>query len=328
MQPSTDTRASGGTGAHGPALRVSYLGPPGTFSEEALLGSEFVRALDPVACATIGEAIARCVGGEVDAAFLPMENSIEGSVNATLDELVFSSDLLIQREVVLDVHLDLMALPGATLDGLAEVWSFPVAAAQCRNFLATELPETTVVPASSTAESARLVAERGRLDAAAIGPALSARLYGLEVLAHAVEDHKDNKTRFVLVAPDAVPSPTGVDKTTVVCFQHADRPGTLHQIVGQFAARSLNMTRIESRPTKQALGDYCFVIDFEGHLSDEVVGDCLRELHMELGGVKFLGSYPVAGAHSRASDEIDAARKEANGWLGDLRAKIAAAPYL
>lgn len=323
MQPEPDTRAGEVEDATLPALRVSYLGPPGTFSEEALLGAEFTRVLEPVAAATIADAVALCENGEVDAAFLPIENSIEGSVNATLDDLVFSSDLLIQREVVLDVHLDLMATPGTALSAVAEVLSFPVAAAQCRHFLATELPRASLGFASSTAEAARLVAERGRLDAAAIAPALSARLYGLEVLAHAVEDHKDNKTRFVLVARETVPAPTGVDKTTVVCFQHADRPGSLHQIVGQFAARSLNMTRIESRPTKQALGDYCFVIDFEGHLADEVVGDCLRELHMELGEVKFLGSYPVAGAHSRVSDAIDAARQQADGWLASLRRKVA-----
>src|SRR5205823_4757632 len=123
---------------------------------------------------------------------------------------------------------------------------------------------------------------------------LAGKLYGLEVLAADVEDHPDNATRFVVVSrPDAgIPPPTGHDRTSIVCFQHADRPGSLHAILGQFSARNLNLTKLESRPTKRSLGEYCFIIDLEGHVDDEVVADCLRDLHAQLESLKFLGSYP------------------------------------
>ena len=133
-------------------------------------------------------------------------------------------------------------------------------------------------------------------DAAAIAPRLAAERYGLAILAEDVEDHPENQTRFVPVARARVPRATGHDKTSIVCFQRADHPGSLHGILGQFAARNINLTKLESRPTKRNLGDYCFVIDLSGHLSDEVIADCLRDLHAGLAGVKFLGSYPAAGA--------------------------------
>src|SRR5205085_2485989 len=154
-----------------------------------------------------------------------------------------------------------------------------------------------VVAATSTAEAARLIAEGGpdTAGAAAVGTALAAKLYGLDVLAEGIEDHDGNSTRFVTVArPEVgIPEPTGHDKTTIVCFQKADQPGSLHGILGQFTARNINLTKLESRPTKHTLGDYCFIIDLEGHIDDEVVADCLRDLHAQLRNLKFLGSYPA-----------------------------------
>ena len=208
---------------------------------------------------------------------------------------VFEVDLLIQREVVLDVHLNLVAPPGTPGSVIRRVLSFPHATAQCRRFLADNLPEVEVVAANSTAEAARLVGEERRPTQAALAPRLAAELYGLEVLAAAIEDHADNQTRFVALAPTGVPAPTGHDKTSIVCFQREDRPGSLHAILSEFSARSINLTKLESRPTKRGLGDYCFMIDLEGHIADEVVADCLRVLHAEVAGVKFLGSYPAAG---------------------------------
>jgi len=308
----------------GPPRRVAYLGPPGTFTEEALLSDPELAAADTVPAATIADAIAMATAGEVEAALVPIENSIEGVVNVTLDTLVFGADLFIQREVVLDIHLGLLALPGTSLGALARVISFPQATAQCRTFLADKVPQAAVEATNSTAEAARLVAEGRLADTAAVAPALAAQLYGLEVLAHPIEDHPDNKTRFVLVAPEAITPPTGHDRTTIVCFQHADRPGSLHEILGQFAARNLNLTKIESRPTKQALGDYCFVIEVDGHLADQVLGDCLVELRALVEDVKVLGSYPVAGARAHAvrAERLEAERR-ASDWLAALRARIA-----
>ncbi|HTW98392.1 MAG TPA: prephenate dehydratase [Acidimicrobiales bacterium] len=318
---------SGALGAGVPApdslpARIAYLGPQGTFSEEALTGEADLATAELVPMATIEEAIDAAERGEVDAAFVPIENSIEGSVNVTLDRLVFDAGLLIQREVVLDVHLDLLARAGTSLSAIGRVLSFPVAAAQCRRYLAEHLPGVEVGAVSSTAEAARHVAEAPDV-AAAVAPGVSAKLYGLEVLAHAIEDHPGNQTRFVLVAPDVVPPASGHDKTSIVCFQQTNRPGSLHEILGQFAARNLDLTRIESRPTKQALGEYCFVIELGGHLADELVADCLEELHVTLGRLKFLGSYPAYGAESsRVREEIAARRAEARAWLGSLRAKL------
>jgi prephenate dehydratase len=165
--------------------------------------------------------------------------------------------------------------------------------------------------------------ESGEGDAAAIAPRLAAERYGLVILVEDVEDHPENQTRFVAVARGRVSQPSGHDKTSIVCFQQADRPGSLHGILGQFAARNINLTKLESRPTKQGLGDYCFVIDLRGHVDDEVVGDCLRDLHASLADVKFLGSYPAAGAHGAdMRREAGVAWRAADDWLSGLRASI------
>ncbi|MDA8292157.1 MAG: prephenate dehydratase [Actinomycetota bacterium] len=313
--------------APGTPGRIAYLGPPGTFTEEALVGEPDLACGEHLAVATIADAFAAVAEARVDAAFVPIENSIEGPVNATIDQLVFSDDLLVQREVVLDVHIDLMALPGTTVGSVRRVLSFPHATAQCRAYLGEHLPDVEVGAANSTADAARAVAE-GRLEGvAALAPPLAARLYDLEVLAHGVEDFGGNQTRFVLVEPHRVPAPTGHDRTTLACFQHSDRPGSLHAILGQFAARDLNLTFIESRPTKQALGEYCFVVTADGHVTDEVLGDCLRALHADLGAVKLLGSYPVAGDAADARREVlDARRKESSAWLEEIRSRVAGAP--
>ncbi len=307
--------------------RISFLGPEGTFSEEALLSIPELAGAEPIAMTTIAEALDAANRREVDAAFVPIENSIEGTVSATLDHLVFDVELYIQLECVLDVHLHLLAPAGTELAGIRRVVSIPVALAQCRRFLQDRLRGAELVPATSTAEAARLVGEAGPDGTAAIAPALAGRLYGLEAVAEQVEDHADNQTRFVLVARGVLPPPTGHDRTSLVCFQEADRPGSLHEILGQFAARNINLTKIESRPTKLGLGDYCFVIELEGHLSDEVVGDCLKELHMDLAAVKFLGSYPAFGEHGpERREKIAAARAEADAWLLALRSRIRAEP--
>ncbi len=201
--------------------------------------------------------------------------------------------------------------------------SYPHALAQCQKYLARELPEAEQRAANSTADAARILGESGGPGEAAIAPRLAAERYGLVVVAEDVEDHPDNQTRFVLVARTRIPKPTGHDKTSIVCFQRADHPGSLHGILGQFAARNINLTKLESRPTKQGLGDYCFVIDLNGHVGDEVVADCLRDLHAGLAEVKFLGSYPAAGEHGpEQRRQADAAWQAADDWLRGLRDSI------
>jgi prephenate dehydratase len=302
------------------AIRIAYLGPSGTFTEEALLGQEDLAAAEHIPMRSMPDVLAAAQAGDVDFGFVPIENAIEGTVNLTLDALVFEHDLFIQREVETRIQLNLLALPGTKLADVRAVISIPMATAQCRGFFTRELPGVEVQAANSTAEAARSVGKEKREGVGAVGTALAGRLYGLEVLAEDIEDHPDNSTRFVLVAPNHVPAPTGHDKTSIVCFQHTDQPGSLHGILGQFTARNINLTKLESRPTKQGLGDYCFIIDLEGHIGDEVVADCLRDLHAQLAGVKFLGSYPAAGEHGAAirRDAVEA-WKAADQWMSSLR---------
>lgn len=306
-------------------MKIAYLGPAGTFTEEALLSDPASQGPDVelVPMPSIDEVLASVDVGQVDRGFVAIENSIEGTVNVTLDTLIFGSELLIQREVVTPIRMHLMGRDGADIAGIQRVLSFPHAIAQCRDWLTRHAPGAAIVAANSTADAVRMVSEGDDPTAAAIGPARAGELHGLQVLAEDIEDHPDNATRFVLVARDGIPPPTGHDKTSIVCFQRADHPGSLHSILGQFSARDLNLTKLESRPTKKGLGDYCFVIDLEGHVDDEVIADCLRDLHAQLPAVKFLGSYPAAGSHgeSRRRD-AETSWREADEWVRSLKAKV------
>ncbi len=305
------------------SLRVGYLGPQGTFTEQALLTQPDLLRGELVPLPSIPDVFTATEERDVDLGFAAIENSIEGSVNVTLDLLAFETDLLIQREVVISVQLNLLAPPGARLDQLQTVISFPHAAAQCRAFLNRHLPGARVQAANSTADAARQVGEAGDPTTGAIGTALAAKVYDLEVLAPDIEDHPENETRFVVVATDGIPEPSGHDKTSIVVFQSADRPGSLLAILQEFAARAINLTKLESRPTKRGLGDYCFIIDLEGHVDDELVADCLRDLKSKQADVKFLGSYPAAGEHGEAvRRDADAAWRDADTWLAGLRSAV------
>jgi len=303
--------------------RVGFLGPEGTFTEQALLGEADLAGQELVPMSTIGEVLAAVDTGEVDLGFVGIENSIEGTVNATIDALAFEHDLLIQREVELGIQLNLMAPAGVAMADITRVLTFPVAMGQCRTWMATHVPGVEIVAANSNAEAARLVAEEADGVSAAVAPVLAAKIYGLEVLATDIEDHPENTTRFVLVARDAIPVATGHDKTTIVVFQRTDRPGSLLAILQEFAARAINLVKLESRPTKKGLGDYCFIIDLEGHLSDELVADCLRDVRSKVEDIKFLGSYPAAGAHGPAvRREAEEAWRIADAWIKDQKAKL------
>jgi prephenate dehydratase len=312
-----------------PACRVAFLGPSGTFTEAALRTEPDLARATLVAYRSFGDVLGAVADGDADYGFVAIENSIEGSVLVALDQLIFERDLLIVREVVIPVTQNLLAPPGTGLGAVTRVLSFPHAVAQCRGWLAAHLPGAEEVAATSTAEAVRLVAEADGAGAtpgtAAIGTVLAAELYGLDVVAADIGDFGDNVTRFVLVArPDTgIPAPSGHDKTSIVCFQSADRPGSLHAILGQFGARDINLVKLESRPTKQALGEYCFIIDFDGHVGEEIVADTLRDLHAGLRELKFLGSYPAAGAvgAARRRDASDA-WAAAEDWMAAIRGRV------
>jgi prephenate dehydratase len=318
-----ETPASGGAPAS-PGPRVGFLGPPGTFTEQALLSQPDLAVADLVDLATIPDVLRAVEAGVVDLGFVPIENAIEGTVTLSQDALVFNHDLLIQREVVLDVEQCLLGPSGMAMADVKAVVSIAVATAQCRGFLDRALPGVELRAANSTAEAARLVGAGDEGGLAAIGPEIAAQLYGLTVMARDIADHDGNQTRFVIVARDGVPPPTGHDKTTIVVFQRANEPGSLISILQEFAARRINLSRLESRPTKAGgLGDYCFVIDADGHIADELVAAALRELHAKQGGVKFLGSYPAAGAQAASAREhADNRWRQADDWMADLRRRI------
>ena len=304
--------------------RIGFLGPLGTFTEQALLSQPDLAGDELVPLRSMPEVLVAAEQGVVDLGFVAIENSIEGTVNIAQDELVFNHDLLIQREVVLDIEHCLLAAPGTTLADVKVVVSIPVATAQCHNWLTANLPHAERRAANSTAEAAQLVARELPAGTAAIAPRIAAGLYGLDIVAGDIADHPGNQTRFVLVGPHGIPEPTGHDKTSIVVFQRANEPGSLISILQEFAARRINLTKLESRPTKAGgLGDYCFVVDAEGHIADEVLADVLRDLHAKQGGVKFLGSYPAAGAHAETvRAHADAAWRAADDWVNGLRQRI------
>ena len=304
--------------------RVGFLGPHGTFAEEALLTQPDLAAGEAVPFRDVPRVITAVEQGDVDVGIVPIENSIEGSISVTLDTLAFDTNLLVQREVDLPVSLNLCAPKGTKIADITTVLSHPNPLGQVRMWMAKHLPDATSVAANSTAEAANQVARSKRKGMASIGTKQGAKHAGLQILARDIEDHPDNLTRFVIVGY-GIPAPSGHDKTSIVCFQREDKPGSLLAILQEFSARAINLTKLESRPAKRSLGDYCFFIDFEGHLDDELVADCLRTLAAKQAEVKFLGSYPVAGedGHVRRRAATKAWR-DANSWLDGLRSQVRA----
>ena len=305
--------------------RIAFLGPFGTFTEQALRTQADLAAGELVAHRTVPSVLESVSSGEADWGFVPIENSIEGMVNFTLDALAFDHDLHIVREVVLDIHLCLVAQPGVPIEAITEVHSIAIATAQCHRFLSDRLPNASVVPAPSTAAAAQSVAEAdpaGHL--AAIAPRVAAERYGLDVLVDSVEDHPDNQTRFVVVSRGGIPAPTGHDRTALVVYQRADEPGSLISILQEFAARRINLSNLISRPTKHGgLGDYCFILFAEGHVADDLLADAMRALHAKQGSVKFFGSWPRAdGEPHEARAHADARWRQADDWVNALRASV------
>ncbi len=305
------------------SLRVAYLGPPGTFTEQALRTQPDLLAAEHSLHRTFPDVFYAVEHGDADLAFVAIENSIEGSVNVTIDTLAFESELKIQREVVIPIVMNLLVKPGGSVADVKTVVSIPIAIAQCRGWLREHLPGADLRAANATAEAVETVAEAADGAIAAIGTSLAAEIYGLDVVAADIEDHPGNETRFVVVAREGVPAPTGHDKTSIVIFQRADQPGSLLAILQEFAGRGINLTKLESRPTKQGLGDYCFLIDCDGHIGDEVVADALRDLRWKGHGVKFLGSYPAAGLPGETRPAENAtAWADADAWIAGIRSTI------
>ncbi len=273
--------------------KIAFLGPRGTFTEEALLSAISVKEENLIPYSTVYDVIKAVENDEVEKGIIPIENSIEGSVNATLDVLTFdANDLYIEHEVISSISHRLIVKPGVRFKDVTTVVSHPQATAQCRKYLAKNFSGVEVLASNSTADAVRRVAE-GNSHTAAIGTALAAKLYGLEVLETDIEDFKDNETRFVLLGKEPAER-TGKDKTSIVVFIYEDRPGSLLQILQEFAYRYINLTKIQSRPTKKGLGDYCFWIDMEGHIEDEAVSSAIKCLKCKFRSVKVLGSYPMA----------------------------------
>ena len=308
-----------------PKQRIGFLGPEGTFTQQALRSQADLAGAEHIPFRTVIDVLDAVEDGSVSLGFVPIENSIEGTVNYTQDALVFDHDLLIQREVVLDIEMCLLAKKGATLQSITKIFSMPVATAQCHGYIREHVPQAEVFVANSTAEAARTVSESGDNTVVAVAPRNAATIYGLEVIAENIADQSGNQTRFVLVAKEGIPAPTGHDRTALVVFQRADEPGSLLSILQEFAARRINLSQLLSRPTRRGgLGDYCFIMYADGHIKDELMADALRDLHAKQGDVKFMGSYPASGEHAHtAREHADTRWREADDWISALRARIA-----
>jgi prephenate dehydratase len=300
---------------------LAFLGPEGTFAHAALLGLPVAADAQLLPLSTVTVAIEAVRAGEADGALVPIENSVEGAVPATLDELANGEPLIIVEETYLRVAFDLLARPGTAIADVRSVATHPHAEAQVRRWLRANLPDAQVAMVGSTAGGAQAVAA-GEFDAA-ISAAVAGELYGLAALAKDVADNPGAVTRFVLLTrPAAPPAGTGNDRTTLVAYLRADHSGALLEILTEFAARSVNLTRIESRPTKGRIGQYCFSIDCEGHIDDERVGDALAALHRVCADVRYLGSYARRDGRQGAvpTGRADSDFTDSRGWLDQVRA--------
>ncbi len=286
------------------ATRYAYLGPEGTFTEVALRTLPEAATRELVPMVSVPAALDAVRGGEAAAALVPIENSVEGGISATLDELTSGEPLMIYREVLLSITFALLVRPGTRLSDIKTVTAHPAAQPQVRNWMAANLPDALWESAASNADGARLVQE-GRYDAAFAGE-FAAATYGLVPLVTEIHDAVNAQTRFVLVGRPARPAaPTGADKTSVVIWLGDDHPGALLELLQEFAVRGVNLMLIQSRPTGAGIGNYCFAVDAEGHISDRRVGEALMGLKRICPKVRFLGSYPRAGV---AAEDVRALR--------------------
>jgi len=298
----------------------AYLGPEGTFTKVALRTLPEAATRELVPYVSVQSALDSVRTGETEAAFVPIENSVEGGITTTLDELVAGQPLMIYREVLLSITFALLVRPGTSLSDIKTVTAHPAAQSQVRNWLKAHLPDAVWESAASNADGARLVQE-GRYDAAFAGE-FAAERYGLVALETGIHDYPETaQTRFVLVGRPARPAAaTGADKTSVVLWQRDDHPGALRDLLGEFASRGINLMLLQSRPTGAGIGNYCFCIDAEGHISDRRMAEALMGLKRICLQVRFLGSYPradieVADARKPYPGTSDAEFMEAADWV-------------
>jgi len=284
-------------------MKIGYLGPEGTFSEEAgkLYGQKIAGRAELIPYPTIHDLLLAVNAGEIGEAIVPIENSIEGTIGTVTDMLARDVNLRINQELILQVFQYLLAQKGVRLNEITDVISHPQPIEQCKDFLRKRLSKAKLHLSYSTSEAARQVAyslgekiiAHGKVKGpvfAAIGTLSAAKLYGLTVVAKKI-NAKENQTRFVVLSKKDARR-TGSDKTSIVFTIPKDRPGGLHDILSVFAVRNINLTKIESRPSKRALGDYYFFIDFEGHIRDSLIAAALKEVKSQVAFFKFLGSYP------------------------------------
>jgi prephenate dehydratase len=297
--------------------RVAYLGPRGTFSQAALIEMSALGLLtgpsEEVATVSTPAALDAVRDGAAEYACVPIENSIEGSVLPTLDSLAFGSPLQVFGELTLDVAFSIVIAEHMTAEDVRRIAAFPIAAAQVQRWLAAHLPKAAIVAASSNAAAAEDVVH-GRADAG-VSTALAAELYGLASLASGVVDEPNARTRFVLAGlPGPPPGRTGADRTSVV-LRLDNVPGALVSAMTEFAVRDIDLTRIESRPTRTELGTYVFFLDCVGHIDDTPVSEALKALHRRCADMRYLGSWPTGSPAGTVPPRTD----EASSWLERLR---------
>jgi prephenate dehydratase len=300
----------------------AFLGPVGTFTELALAQVKEAKSAKHLPVSTINEAIEAVVSGKAQRAIVPVENSIEGGVSATLDALANTTDIRIYGEYLVPITFNLVAKPGTKLADVKLVSTHPTAYAQCRGWMQVNIPAHSYLPSTSTAAAAADLLSKNPSSDAAISAKSITEHYKLTVLARNIGDNKNAQTRFIEIGLNAKPTKrSGKDKTSVIVELPEDRPGALLEMLEQFAARGVNLSRIESRPIGDQLGRYRFNIDAQGHIDDEAVAEALMGLHRFSPHVTFLGSYPRADK-KKSEHEGNNSNKEfssAESWLKKLR---------
>jgi prephenate dehydratase len=295
---------------------IAYFGPAGTFTEQA--ARTFAAPGDElVAMDTVPAALAAARAGTVDAACVPVENSVEGAVPATMDSLADATALVAVGEAVLPIRFAVLVRPGT--ETIHTVASHPHALAQVKTWLQANLPDAQTLASNSTAGAAVQVVN-GEFDAA-VTAEVAAEHYPLEVYAGDVADVRDALTRFLLLRrPGALPEPTGADRTSVIA-EAVDKPGSLSELLVELAVRGVNLMRIEARPTRLRLGEYRFYLDFDGHINEQRIGDALAALHRRCSSVRFLGSYPKASGPPQPATAGTTEKDftDANAWLAAVR---------